>query len=131
MGSRNFETLPAGPSGSRPSVLAGRKSFARGPLPAGFGRGLKIPCGRCHSHRPVAGRLARQGDRIHEGQSHSRTHLGPASDRQKERGIEALRDFGIERLSVSHCTGLETACWLAAEFGERFFFCAVEMVVEG
>lgn len=59
------------------------------------------------------------------------THLGPASERQKEQSIAALRDFGIERLGVSHCTGLKTACRLAAEFGERFFFCTVGTVVEG
>jgi 7,8-dihydropterin-6-yl-methyl-4-(beta-D-ribofuranosyl)aminobenzene 5'-phosphate synthase len=49
------------------------------------------------------------------------THLGPVSD--------ALKTFDIER-RVSHCTGLKTACRLAGEFGDRFFFCNVGTVVE-
>lgn len=58
------------------------------------------------------------------------THLGPVSDEQKEKSIDALKAFDIERLGVSHCTGLKTASRLAGEFGDRFFFCNVGTVVE-
>lgn len=58
------------------------------------------------------------------------THLGPVSDEQRGKSIEALKAFDIERIGVSHCTGLKTAARLAAEFGERFFFCNVGTVVE-
>jgi 7,8-dihydropterin-6-yl-methyl-4-(beta-D-ribofuranosyl)aminobenzene 5'-phosphate synthase len=58
------------------------------------------------------------------------THLGPVSDMQRDKSIAALKEFNIERLGVSHCTGQKTASLLAGEFGERFFFCNVGTVVE-
>jgi 7,8-dihydropterin-6-yl-methyl-4-(beta-D-ribofuranosyl)aminobenzene 5'-phosphate synthase len=58
------------------------------------------------------------------------THLGPVSDAQRTKSIEALKAFDIERLGVSHCTGQKTASLLAGAFGERFFFCNVGTVVE-
>jgi 7,8-dihydropterin-6-yl-methyl-4-(beta-D-ribofuranosyl)aminobenzene 5'-phosphate synthase len=58
------------------------------------------------------------------------THLGPVGDEQREKSIAALKAFDIERIGVSHCTGLKTASRLAGEFGDRFFFCNVGTVVE-
>ncbi len=58
------------------------------------------------------------------------THLGPVSDEQKTKSVEALKGFDIERLGVSHCTGQKTASLLAAAFGQRFFFCNVGTAVE-
>lgn len=58
------------------------------------------------------------------------THLGPVEEEQIARSIEALHEFEIERLGVSHCTGQKTAARMAAEFGERFFFCSVGTKVE-
>ncbi|MCK9362423.1 MAG: hypothetical protein M0P74_02295 [Syntrophales bacterium] len=58
------------------------------------------------------------------------THLGPVSNEQRDKSIDALKAFDIERLGVSHCTGLKTAFRLASEFGDRFFFCNVGTVVE-
>jgi 7,8-dihydropterin-6-yl-methyl-4-(beta-D-ribofuranosyl)aminobenzene 5'-phosphate synthase len=58
------------------------------------------------------------------------THLGPVSDDQRNKSIEALKAFDIERLGVSHCTGQKTATLLAAAFGSRFFYCTVGTVVE-
>ena len=58
------------------------------------------------------------------------THLGPSSDIQIDRTIEALHDFDIGRIGVSHCTGPQVSARLAREFGERFFFCNVGTVVE-
>ena len=64
------------------------------------------------------------------GQDHIRTiiggtHLGPASEETREKTIQALKKFDIEKIGVSHCTGLETSMRLGQEFGDRFFFCHV------
>lgn len=59
------------------------------------------------------------------------THLWTVSKEQQEKTIQALKEFNIERLGVSHCTGLHMAMQLAQEFQERFFFCNVGSVVEG
>jgi len=53
------------------------------------------------------------------------THLGPASEETKEKTIQALKKFDIEKIGVSHCTGLQTSMRLFQEFGNRFFFCNV------
>ena len=58
------------------------------------------------------------------------THLGPADQEVRGKSIQALKQFDIERIGVSHCTGLETSMQLCYEFGERFFFCNVGTVVE-
>lgn len=58
------------------------------------------------------------------------THLGPVSKEQQERSLKALHKYDIARLGVSHCTGLPISARLAAEFGERFFFCNVGTIVE-
>lgn len=58
------------------------------------------------------------------------THLAFASARQVERTVEALRDFGIQRLGVSHCTGLPAAARLAQAFGDGFFFNCAGTVTE-
>ena len=58
------------------------------------------------------------------------THLGPAEQDTREKSIQALKEFDIERIGVSHCTGLEVSAMLLQEFKERFFFCNVGTVVE-
>lgn len=58
------------------------------------------------------------------------THLGPLSPEKREKSIEALKTFQIERIGVSHCTGTPAALRLSQVFGERFFFCNVGTVVE-
>lgn len=58
------------------------------------------------------------------------THLGFADDSQFELTLAALDDFGIERLAVSHCTGLSRAAQLQARLGERFSFASVGSVLE-
>jgi len=58
------------------------------------------------------------------------THLAPAGDDQFAGTVKALRAFGIERIGVSHCTGLPRAAQLAAEFGGRFFFASVGTTLE-
>jgi len=58
------------------------------------------------------------------------THLKAAGPEQMERTIAALSAFDINKLGVSHCTGLEAAGRLAREFGDRFFFNNVGAVSE-
>lgn len=58
------------------------------------------------------------------------THLGFAPAEQLDRTIEAFRGFDIQKIGVSHCTGLPAAARLAAEFGDRFFFNNVGTVTE-
>jgi len=50
------------------------------------------------------------------------THLIRASEMQMEMTIAELKEIGVERLGVSHCTGMGAAVRLAEEFGQKFFF---------
>ncbi len=58
------------------------------------------------------------------------THLGFSSDEQLKNTIEALKDFSIEKLAVSHCTGQIPAAKLASEFGSSFDFAPVGYQIE-
>lgn len=58
------------------------------------------------------------------------THLSPASPETVEKTIDALLQFDIERIGVSHCTGPVAAAQVAQAFGERFFYCSVGTTVE-
>jgi 7,8-dihydropterin-6-yl-methyl-4-(beta-D-ribofuranosyl)aminobenzene 5'-phosphate synthase len=49
-------------------------------------------------------------------------HLMDASSERIRLTIAALRDMGVQKLGVSHCTGLPAACLMAQEFGNKFFF---------
>lgn len=94
-------------------------------------KGLFIVLGCCHSG--IINTLNYIVEKMGTRRIHAvigGTHLGPVGDEQREKSIEALKAFNIERLGVSHCTGLKTATRLAGEFGERFFFCNVGTVVE-
>ncbi|MEW6203487.1 MAG: MBL fold metallo-hydrolase [bacterium] len=48
-------------------------------------------------------------------------HLERASDEQIEKTVEALKSFNIQRIGVSHCTGIRAITRLYREFGERVF----------
>lgn len=50
------------------------------------------------------------------------THLDFASPQQVEETIRTLKEYKIERIGVSHCTGSKAALRLSAEFGDKFFF---------
>jgi len=50
------------------------------------------------------------------------THLIRASEVQMELTIAELKEMGVQRLGVSHCTGMHAAVRLANEFGQKFFF---------
>jgi len=49
-------------------------------------------------------------------------HLIGASEERIWRTIAALRELGVQRIGVSHCTGLPAAAIMAQEFGDSFFF---------
>lgn len=50
------------------------------------------------------------------------THLSFASEKQIEMTIEALKRYKIEKIGVSHCTGIKAAMMLSSEFENKFFF---------
>jgi 7,8-dihydropterin-6-yl-methyl-4-(beta-D-ribofuranosyl)aminobenzene 5'-phosphate synthase len=49
------------------------------------------------------------------------THLYRASDERIEQTIAALKEMGIRKLGVSHCTGFRPSAKLAREFEGIFF----------
>ena len=58
------------------------------------------------------------------------THLGFSGDDQFDATVSAMERYRIERIGVSHCTGLEKAALLHARFKEKFFFGCVGAVLE-
>ncbi|HUV55997.1 MAG TPA: MBL fold metallo-hydrolase [Dehalococcoidales bacterium] len=49
-------------------------------------------------------------------------HLTDASKKRISETIAALKELRVQRLGVSHCTGMPAALAMAQEFGDRFFF---------
>ena len=49
-------------------------------------------------------------------------HLISASEERVWLTIAALRELGVQRLGLCHCTGLPAAAIIAREFGDKFFF---------
>ena len=49
-------------------------------------------------------------------------HLIDAADDRVRLTIAALKEMGVARLGVSHCTGLRASCMMAQAFGGGFFF---------
>jgi 7,8-dihydropterin-6-yl-methyl-4-(beta-D-ribofuranosyl)aminobenzene 5'-phosphate synthase len=49
------------------------------------------------------------------------THLILASDERIQKTAVDLREMGIKKLGVSHCTGFHASAWLAREFKDTFF----------
>ncbi len=50
------------------------------------------------------------------------THLARASEERVLRTAAALQELEVQRVGVSHCTGLPAAVLLAQQLGEAFFF---------
>lgn len=50
------------------------------------------------------------------------THLKDASEERLWRTVAALKELDVQKIGVSHCTGLPAAALLAEEFGDRFFY---------
>ncbi len=59
------------------------------------------------------------------------THLGFSSESQFEETMRVIDQYRIERIGVSHCTGLAAAAKLQARLGDRFFFGCIGATVEG
>ncbi|MFC2006097.1 MBL fold metallo-hydrolase [Chloroflexota bacterium] len=49
-------------------------------------------------------------------------HLIGATEERIMLTVAALREVGVQRIGVSHCTGLPAAVIMAQEFGDTFFF---------
>jgi 7,8-dihydropterin-6-yl-methyl-4-(beta-D-ribofuranosyl)aminobenzene 5'-phosphate synthase len=49
-------------------------------------------------------------------------HLMDATDERIRLTIAALKEMGVVKLGVSHCTGLKAGCQMAQAFGDGFFF---------
>ncbi len=58
------------------------------------------------------------------------THLGLSPEPQLDPTIEALKEFDVNFLAVSHCTGQLPAARLAGEFRSKFAFARVGYVLE-
>ncbi len=58
------------------------------------------------------------------------THLDFLTPEQLEESIKSLRKMKIEKVGVSHCTGMRAAFRLHQEFGDRFFYGYVGSVLE-
>lgn len=49
-------------------------------------------------------------------------HLMDASEERVRLTIAVLKELGVQRLGVSHCTGLPASAIMAQQFGDKFFF---------
>jgi len=58
------------------------------------------------------------------------THLDFLTPEQLEGSITFLKKMKIEKIGVSHCTGMKGACRLHQEFGDRFSYGCVGSVLE-
>jgi len=58
------------------------------------------------------------------------THLGFLTPEQLEESLKSLKKMNIERIGVSHCTGMKAISRLQQEFGDRFFHGCVGSVLE-
>ncbi|MBW2149700.1 MAG: MBL fold metallo-hydrolase [Deltaproteobacteria bacterium] len=58
------------------------------------------------------------------------THLDFLTPDQLEESIRSLKEMKIEKIGVSHCTGMRATFRLLQEFGDRFFYGCVGSVLE-
>jgi 7,8-dihydropterin-6-yl-methyl-4-(beta-D-ribofuranosyl)aminobenzene 5'-phosphate synthase len=58
------------------------------------------------------------------------THLDFLTPEQLEASILSLKKMTIEKIGVSHCTGMKASFRLQQEFGDRFFYGCVGSVLE-
>lgn len=49
------------------------------------------------------------------------THLYPKNEKQIDQTLRALKELGVDRVGVSHCTGFAAARCLAEALGDSFF----------
>ncbi len=58
------------------------------------------------------------------------THLDFLTPEQLEESINVLKKMDLQKVGVSHCTGMRAALRLQQEFGDRFFYGCVGSVFE-
>ena len=88
--------------------------------------GLALILGCCHSG--LINTMDHVRDRMPGKSIHTvigGTHLGFAPPDQLRQTIATLRERQVQRLGLSHCTGLPAGARLAAEFGDAVAFCNV------
>ena len=94
-------------------------------------RGLVIVLGCAHAG--IVNILNHAIDRTGENRIYAvlgGTHLGLSPEPQFDPTIQALKEFDIQMLAVSHCTGQGPVARLASEFGDKFAFGRVGFVLE-
>ncbi len=94
-------------------------------------RGLVIVLGCAHAG--IVNILNHAVDRTGENRIYAvlgGTHLGLSPEPQFDPTIQALKEFDIRMLAVSHCTGQGPVARLASEFGDKFAFGRVGFVLE-
>ncbi len=94
-------------------------------------RGLVIVLGCAHAG--IVNILNHAIDRTGENRIYAvlgGTHLGLSPEPQFDPTIRALKEFDIQMLAVSHCTGQSPVARLASEFGDKFAFGRVGFVLE-
>ena len=50
------------------------------------------------------------------------SHLLDSSEERIWQTIAALKDIGVQKIGLCHCTGLPEIMLIAREFGDKFFF---------
>ena len=58
------------------------------------------------------------------------THLISADKVQMEKTIQALKNYDMQKIGVSHCTGILAEAKLSTEFGDKFFLNNAGSVIE-
>ena len=58
------------------------------------------------------------------------THLEFLAPQQIDQSIETLKTMDVERIAVSHCTGMKAAFRLQQEFGERYQYGCVGTMID-
>lgn len=115
--------------GSPKFVVSGDNGFVQDPFLDDFSlvlktsRGLVVVLGCAHAG--IINILNHAIDRTGEKRIYAvvgGTHLGLSPEPQLNPTIQALKEFDIQMLAVSHCTGQAPMARLASEFGDRFAF---------
>ena len=94
-------------------------------------KGLVLVFGCAHSGMiNILNHVIRQTKKDHFYALLGGTHLDFLTPEQLEESIRCLKKMSVDRIGVSHCTGLRAAFRLQQEFGERFFYGSVGSVLE-
>ena len=57
------------------------------------------------------------------------THLAPANEKRFQFTVDKINEYSIDKIGVSHCTGLLKSSMLHQELKNRFFYCCAGTVV--